>query len=139
MKISAFFYAMHIQKEIEFILYVENQGASRDFYAALFQQVPSLDVPGMTEFTLAPNVKLGLMPNDGIAKILKDKTPHPEKGKHIPRCELYLNVDDLEQVYQHVLSLNILIISAPENRNWGDRVFYCSDLDGHVIAFAEKV
>jgi len=130
---------MHIQNEIEFILYVENQKVSRDFYANLFQQAPCLDVPGMTEFTIAPNVKLGLMPNDGIAKILTDKTPHPAKGKHIPRCELYFKVDDLEQVYQHVLSLDLPIISAPENRNWGDRVFYCSDLDGHVIAFAEKV
>lgn len=64
---------------IETILYVNNQQASTDFYTRLFRQKPDLDVPGMTEFKLAENCKLGLMPNNGIAKILSDKTPHPMK------------------------------------------------------------
>ena len=136
---SAFFMPMQLESEIEFILYVENQIASRDFYLALFQSEPVLDVPGMTEFQLAQHVKLGLMPSNGIAKILDEKVPHPSLGKDIPRCELYLKVKDLAEVYQHVLSLNIPIISEPENRNWGEKVFYCLDLDGHVIAFAEKL
>ncbi len=66
----------HIQF-IHTILYVNDQQLSTEFYTKLFRQNPELNVPGMTEFQLAKNFKLGLMPNKGIAKILADKTPHP--------------------------------------------------------------
>ena len=71
---------------VEIILYVTNQELSTDFYAAILRQSPLLHVPGMTEFSISENVKLGLMPNAGIAKILGDKTPNPETGTGIPRC-----------------------------------------------------
>lgn len=71
---------------IEFILYVSDQRLSKEFYSKVLQFKPSLDVSGMTEFTLAENIKLGLMPNDGIAKILTPKVPHPAEGSGIPGC-----------------------------------------------------
>lgn len=79
-------------KEIEFILYVANQEKSSYYYQQLLEIIPSLNVPGMTEFELTDGVKLGLMPEDGIAKIVTDKAPHPKLGNGIPRCELYLKV-----------------------------------------------
>jgi len=48
----------------------------------------------MTEFMLSDACRLGLMPDDGIAKILADKTRHRGTGSGIPRCELYLRVAD---------------------------------------------
>src|SRR3989344_5731939 len=60
----------------EFILYVADQEKSKLFYEKLLAISPSLHVPGMTEFDLSPNCKLGLMPENGIAKILNNKTPH---------------------------------------------------------------
>ena len=53
---------------IEFILYVADQSRSARFYAELLGLAPSLDVPGMTEFTLPGGCKLGLMPEAGIAR-----------------------------------------------------------------------
>lgn len=85
---------MHIQF-IHTILYVADQQLSTDFYTKLLRKNPELNVPGMTEFLLAENVKLGLMPNNGIAKILADKTPHPDLGNGIPRCELYFYAQDI--------------------------------------------
>lgn len=120
----------------EIILYVEDQKRSRDFYSKLLAKQPSLDVPGMTEFILSDNLKLGLMPENGIAKILSDKTPHPSTGNGIPRCELYLYVEDSDKQYQQAVSLGANEISPVSLRDWGDRVGYVSDLDGHVIAFA---
>lgn len=84
----------HIQL-IETILYVNDQHASADFYTKLFRQNPDLNVPGMTEFQLAKNCKLGLIPKSGIAKILADKTPHPDQENGIPRCELYPYVENI--------------------------------------------
>ena len=123
----------------ETILYVANQQASTDFYEKLFRQKADLNVPGMTEFRLSDTCKLGLMPNDGIAKILKDKTPHPQTGQGIPRCELYFYVADVATEYANALALGAKEISGIENRDWGDKVCYFADLDGHVIAFAERL
>ena len=126
-------------KIIEFILYVSEQQKSKNFYEKLLAIYPHLDVPGMTEFILSENVKLGLMPNNGIAKILQDKTPHPATGNGIPRCELYLKVDNPEEYIKRSLELGSKIISPFKNRDWGDRAGYISDPDGHIIAFAEGI
>lgn len=123
---------------IETILYVRDQRASAGFYRKIFRKEPDLDVPGMTEFMLAENVKLGLMPNRGIAKILGNTLPHPDTGTGIPRCELYLYVDDLRFEYENALKAGARSLSPPALRDWGDRVCYLADPDGHVIAFAEK-
>lgn len=126
---------MHIN-HYEIILYVSDQKRSRDFYSSLLKKEPSLDVPGMTEFILSDNLKLGLMPEKGIAKILSDKTPHPSSGNGIPRCELYLKVSNPEDSYRFAVSLGAKETSEVSFRDWGDTVGYVSDFDGHIIAFA---
>lgn len=129
---------MQIQ-QCEIILYVADQQKSRDFYSALLQKVPDLDVPGMTEFNLSNDLKLGLMPENGIAKILLDKTPHPKTGNGIPRCELYLLVDNIIEAYSNALKAGAKEVSTIQDRDWGDRVGYLADPDGHIIAFAERI
>tara|TARA_R110001592_G_scaffold99522_3_gene283528 strand:- start:1931 stop:2308 length:378 start_codon:yes stop_codon:yes gene_type:complete len=121
----------------EFILYVANQEESRQFYEKLLNRSPPLHVLGMTEFHLSENCKLGLMPEEGIAKILKEKTPHPKTGNGIPRCELYLKVEKAESYLKRGLEFGAKEISSFQRRDWGDKVGYISDLDGHIIAFAE--
>ena len=128
----------HIQF-IETILYVNVQQKSADFYTKIFRQNPDLNVPGMTEFKLAENCKLGIMPNKGIAKVLANKTPHPDKGNGIPRCELYFYVENIEFEFENAIKSGAKLISRIENRDWNDKVCYFSDIDGHIIAFAEKL
>lgn len=125
-------------KEIEFILYVTSQEKSKLFYEQLLQIKPSLDVPGMTEFELNNFVKLGLMPENGIAKIIQDKMPHPNTGSGIPRCELYLKVNGANDYMKRGIKLGGNIIDELRNRDWGDKVGYISDLDGHIIALVES-
>lgn len=93
----------------------------------------------MTEFKLAENHKLGLMPNKGIAKILSDKTPHPDKGNGIPRCELYFYVENIQLEYDNAMQIGAKLISPITDRDWGDKACYFADTDGHIIAFAEKI
>ncbi|GBD91973.1 glyoxalase-like domain protein [bacterium BMS3Abin04] len=123
---------------IEFILYVSDQILSKEFYSKVLELKPILDVPGMTEFTLSENVKLGLMPNDGIAKILTPKAPHPVKGQGIPRCELYLVFDTIEEYFERAIQFGGKEVSPIKQRDWGDIVGYVSDPDGHILAFAKK-
>ena len=123
---------------VEFIIYVSDQQRSRDFYGKVFQKEPVLDVNGMTEFLLQDNTKLGIMPEKAIAKILEGKTLQPESGNGIPRCELYLYVDNAEEYCKRALDAGAKEVSALLPRSWGDTVAYFSDLDGHILAFAVK-
>ncbi len=125
-------------KQVEFILYVSDQARSRDFYKEILQLEPSLDVDGMAEFTLAENCKLGLMPEKGIVKILQNRTPKPESGNGIPRCELYFHTENVDECFKRALVAGAKEISAVQLRDWGDVVAYVADLDGHIIAFAKS-
>lgn len=123
----------------QFILYVKDQTRSKNFYQDLLKIKPVLDVPGMTEFELSEECRLGLMPEAGITKILSDKVPHPSKGNGIPRCELYLSVDNIQQYFDRAVELSAKLISEIRDRDWGDKACYFADPDGHIIAFAEKI
>ncbi len=123
--------------DIIFILYVENQNLSTVFYTKILKQKPVLHVPGMTEFQLSEQTKLGLMPNKGIAKVLGNNTAHPQEGQGIPRCELYLRYDNAEQYFQDALKAGAKLISPMRARDWGDFAGYLADPDGYIIAFAE--
>jgi predicted enzyme related to lactoylglutathione lyase len=121
-----------------FILYVADQARSKDFYQQVLSIAPSLDVPGMTEFDLGGNCKLGLMPEKGIAKILGPSVPDPAGGNGIPRCELYLTVEDPQKYFDRALACGARLVSPLALRGWGDQAAYLSDHDGHIIAFAKK-
>ncbi|NOS86468.1 MAG: hypothetical protein HOP31_15125 [Ignavibacteria bacterium] len=120
----------------EFILYVSDQKKSRDFYSFILDKEPSLDVEGMTEFLLSGECKLGLMPAKGIMKILGKNFPEPETIKGVHRCELYLEVPNIEESYSRAVEAGATELSPVTLRNWGHRVGYLSDPDGHIIAFA---
>lgn len=117
-------------------MYVRDQSVARDFYARVLGLTPSLDVPGMTEFALVSGLTLGLMPSDGIAALITPALPHPDTGHGVPRCELYLQVDDVEAAYRHAIGCGAVPVSAPATRNWGHVVGYVADPEGHIIAFA---
>jgi uncharacterized glyoxalase superfamily protein PhnB len=121
-----------------FILYIKDQQASCDFYKSLLLKEPVLNVPGMTEFQLSEKAKLGLMPETGIELILENTVPHPSKGRGIPRCELYMTVDNPAEYYERAVKLGAVPVSEMKLRDWGDEAAYCADPDGHIIAFARK-
>jgi lactoylglutathione lyase len=124
---------------IMFIIYVVDQERTRVFYETVLDRQPVLNVPGMTEFMLAPNCKLGIMPEEGIARILTDKAPHPATGNGIPRCELYYYPDDIEACIKRLALAGAVEISPFSDRDWGDAVGYFSDPDGHIVAIARKL
>ncbi|ALC92314.1 hypothetical protein AM500_22975 [Bacillus sp. FJAT-18017] len=54
-------------------MYVKDQQKFKEFYQNLLGRKPVLDVSGVTEFKLAPNSVLGIMPEDGIVRGLEGK------------------------------------------------------------------
>ncbi len=119
------------------ILYVADQKRSSTFYEIVLKQKPILDVPGMTEFMLNNLTKLGLMPENGISEIICPITANPATGNGIPRCELYLFVDNPEESLLNALNAGAVEISKTKMRDWGDVVAYCSDPDGHILGLAK--
>ena len=120
-----------------FILYVRDQAASAAFYRAVLAIEPALDVPGMTEFHVGDAV-IGLMPEAGIKRLLGDALPDPSDARGTPRSELYLVVADPEAYHARALSRGARELSAMSARDWGPRVAYSLDADGHVLAFASQ-
>ena len=121
-----------------FILYVADQRRSTEFYRSVLGRAPRLDVPGMTEFELAQGAVLGLMPEDGIARLLGPGIAHPSLARAAPRSELYLVVDDAAAVHARAVESGAREVSPVAPRDWGDVVGYSLDPDGHVLAVASS-
>lgn len=119
-----------------FILFVADQQRSTEFYSSVLGITPSLDVPGMTEFSIGETAILGLMPEKGIVRLLGGTIADPALARDIPRCELYLVVEDTEQFYKRALAAGGRELSPILLRDWGHNAAYCTDLDGHILAFA---
>ena len=126
-----------MQMKAHFILYVEDQKRSMKFYRAVLGAEPILDVPGMTEFRLSDDAVLGLMPEQGIKRLLGDSLPDPAPARGIPRSEIYLVVDDARVYHDCAKENGAAELSSVQKRDWGHQVGYVLDPDGHVLAFAE--
>lgn len=122
--------------ESYFILYVGDQDQSTAFYSTVLNLRPRLHVPGMSEFDLPGGGILGLMPEQGIRKLLGTALPDPSSGQGSPRCELYLLVNDAASWHARALSAGASELSPLLPRNWGHLVAYSLDPDCHVLAFA---
>jgi len=123
--------------ETYFIFYVDDQTVSAAFYAAVLDLRPILDVPGITEFRLREGSILALMPLDSARRLVGDE-PFASPGR-APRAEIYLVVDDPEAYHRRALDHGAREVNPMQLRSWGHRAAYSLDLDGHVLAFAEKV
>lgn len=119
-----------------FILYVADQQRSTAFYSLVLGDTPTLDVPGMTEFSLGPMTVLGLMPEAGIVRLLGEAITNPSLARGIPRSELYLVVEDATALHARAIAAGARELSPLTLRDWGHSVAYSLDLDGHVLAFA---
>ncbi|CAN5217111.1 hypothetical protein BH09BAC5_BH09BAC5_29100 [soil metagenome] len=125
-------------KKIIFILYVKDQFVSRDFYSITLGIHPILDVPGMTEFELFSGVKIGLMPEKNIAKIISPPLPEPSIANGVPRCEVYLYVENAADYLKRGILAGGKPVSELSLRDWGDQAGYIADPDGNVLAFANQ-
>ncbi|MHC4842090.1 MAG: VOC family protein [Planctomycetota bacterium] len=119
------------------ILYVADQQAATEFYSAVFDTKPTLNVPGMTEFKISESCGIGLMPVAGIKRLLGEALPDPSQP--VPRAEIYLHVDDPAAYHQRALDAGAKELSPLQARDWGDEAAYILAADHHVIAFAKPV
>lgn len=120
------------------ILFVADQARSTEFYSRVLGVQPNLNVPGMTEFHITDGAVLGLMPRVSAARLFADTVKIAAENDFHKAAELYLLVDDAAVYLQRAIESGAREISGLQLRDWGHRVGYCLDPDGHVIAFAQS-
>jgi uncharacterized protein len=119
-----------------FVLYVADQARSTAFYARVLGLAPRLQVPGMTEFALPGGGVLGLMPEQGVRRLLGNALPDPAAARGIPRAEFYLLVAAPAVYHARAIAAGARELSPLLPRDWGHAAAYSIDMDGHVLAFA---
>ena len=123
--------------DISFIIYVQDQEFSKNFYSEILDLKPTLDVPGMTEFKVASNVTLGIMPESGIKRILGAKADELKNSKAPLKAEIYLRHKNAKKIFELALERGAKKISDFEKRNWGEEVAYLLDKDGNIIGLSK--
>lgn len=126
-------------KEVYFLLYVNDQRRSAEFYTKVLGLDPILDVPGITEFRLKDDTVLAVMPVASAAKLIGGRHFPESATPPSPKAEVYLVVDDPGRYHQRSLDSGATELSPMQSRKWGHRAAYSMDPDGHVLAFAEKL
>ncbi len=122
-----------------FIIYVDDINKTKFFFQLLFDIKPVIDEPGMCELELPNGAVLGIMPNTSLEKLFGTEYSVNEKKKASPKFEFYFQVDNAEALYKKALQLGALSLRKFNKMDWGDRVAYCVNHDGHILAFAERM
>ena len=126
-------------KKTYFIIYVENFEKTKIFYEVLLDIKPIVDEPGMCEYELPNGATLGIMPNSSLEKLFGSDYIVNEKKKSTPKFELYFQVDDPEAFHKKAKQLGALELRKFKKMDWGDKVAYSINHDGHILAFAAKI
>lgn len=121
------------------ILYVADLGKAAAFYDAVFGLEKTVDVPVYVEYRLNAGARLGLMPQGNTRHFLGEPLGARKPTDGCPRAELYLHVAQLEAVVERMHAAGAQCTSPLAPRDWGDRAAYFMDLDGYVIAVAERL
>lgn len=125
--------------QAHFILFVASQETSTAFYSSVLDEKPILNVPGMTEFRLGKGAILGLMPEDGVLRLLGPFINLPSLAHGAPRSELYLLVNNASEFHARAVASGARELSPLALRSWGHMVAYSLDPDGHLLAIANLV
>ncbi len=121
------------------IIYVENQEKTKMFFQLLLNKHPMLDVPGITEFELLDGSILGIMPDTRLGKLFSDRFEKKDKKKSLPHIEFYFISNNADTLHKRALELGATEIREFSNMDWGHRVAYSINHDGHIFAFAEEI
>ena len=121
-----------------FIIYVKDLEKTKLFYELLFNIKPVLDVPGMCEFKLPDGSALGIMPNSSLEKLFGKDFEEQKNRKALPQTEFYFLVEDALTLHNRAIQLGASEIREFSEMDWGNKVAYSINHDGHILAFAEK-
>jgi lactoylglutathione lyase len=83
------------------------------------------------------NTRLGLYTRDAMARTLGEPLRSP--ARDAPAFEIGFIVQDVDSLFEELISRGISPVSPPTDRPWGQRTAYIRDPDGHLIEFAQNL
>ena len=92
----------------------------------------------MCEFKLPDGSTLGIMPSSSLAKLFGEEFVEQKDRKALPNVELYFQIDKAVEFHKRAVQLGATEIRKFAKMDWGDKVAYSLNHDGHILAFAEK-
>jgi predicted enzyme related to lactoylglutathione lyase len=119
------------------ILAVEDVRRSAEFYEAIFGWNKTVDEWSYIEFVIGENLRLGLYERTSFG-LNTGRVPERVDRGELTSAELYFYSAHLENTLKRVRDAGGRELSALGRRAWGDQVAYFADLDGNVLAIAEK-
>jgi len=99
---------------------------SCDFYEAVLGVEADRTVPSRVYFHCDPVIVAVI---DWSVEGRGELRPTPD--------DLYFATDDLDAVFERAVTAGAPVTSAIETRPWGERSFYCRDLDGNRLCFVD--
>ncbi|MFB6465845.1 VOC family protein [Cytobacillus sp. Hz8] len=112
------------------ILYVENLERSITFYRDLLGLPVRAEHGTYVEFETGSTV-LAINTRENVAEITGLNIP--ESINHSQTFELGFVVEDVNTIVEKLRGHEVLIISEPVTKPWGQIVAYVADPDGHFI------
>lgn len=120
------------------VIAVDDLARAARFYQDGFGWPRTVDAPVYVELALPDRRRLGLYQRDGFARVTGRAAAQPPAGA-LTGAELYLHVDDVDLAFTRLVAAGATALSAPADRDWGDRAGYVADPDGHVVVVARPL
>ena len=89
----------------------------------------------MTELDLGDSTALGLMPENGIERLLGGAV-NANASRQFAHANQYVMVDDPAVFHARALERGATELSLRMDRDWGLQAAYSRDPDGYVLVFA---
>ena len=114
-------------------LITENVCTLRDFYECVLEVTPD----GDDDFVVfsGPSINFSIFSIDGLEKMVPGLMSNFGAGN----CFLEFEVDDVDQEFEHLKELKVVVIKPPTNQPWGLRSVWFRDPDGNKVNFFAKV
>ena len=122
----------------ELELAVEDLQRSRAFYTTAFSAAEVVTSPSYVELDIGGATRVGLYERVAFGANPGRVPPPPAEGE-ISRTELYLRVSDLPAAIVKLEAAGARLLSAAQDRSWGERAAYFADPDGNVVVVAVPV
>ena len=122
-----------------FIIYVDDFDKTKLFYELLFNNKPVIDEPGMCEFKLPDGSTLGIMHTSSLTKLFGEEFVEQKDRKALPNVELYFLTEIALEFHKRAVQLGATELREFADMDWGHKVAYSLNHDGHILAFAEKI
>ncbi len=118
-----------------YLLY-EDVDAALEWLAKSFGFNLRLRIPGLDGRTTHAEMSL----EDGVVMMGHPGPDYENPARHGHVCQLvYVYVDNVDAHFERAKAVGATILSEPEDKPYGDRIYSAEDLEGHRWFFAQHV